>query len=292
MRELLSVSRAGSGEPLLLLHGMGSSRRDFTAVLPLLTARFDVIDADLPGVGGSPALDVRPTVAAITDAVERTLDAQGVDRVHVLGNSLGGRVALELARRGRARSVVAIGPSGLNLPPERILQGSGMALARVVMRIGAPLVAPLSRSALGRAALLAPLKVRPWDTSVDEAIGAREGFADSRDYWRTLLWGLLLDVPLGLDRIDCPVTLAQGVADWIASGQTIRYLPLVPGSRFVPLLWAGHAPQSDRPRTIVRLVEETARRAGAVLAGEQAPRAQRARAAAPSAHGERPAAAR
>ncbi len=262
MSDVLSVSRAGSGEPLLLLHGMGSSRRDFAAVLPLLTGRFDVINADLPGVGGSPTLEVRPTVAAITDAVERTLDVEGVDRVHVLGNSLGGRVALELARRGRARSVMAIGPSGLNVPPERILQGSGMALARVVMRIGAPLVEPLSRSALGRAALLAPLKVRPWDTSVDEAIGAREGFADSRDYWRTLLWGLLLDVPLGLDHIDCPVTLAQGVADWIASGQTIRYLPLVPGSRFAPLLWAGHAPQSDRPRTIVRLVEEAARRAG------------------------------
>ncbi len=79
---------------------------------------------------------------------------------------------------------------------------------------------------------------------------------------RTLLWGLLLDVPRGLDRIDCPITLVQGVADWVASGQTVRYLPLVPGSRFVPLLWAGHAPQSDRPRTIVRLVEEAAGSAG------------------------------
>jgi pimeloyl-ACP methyl ester carboxylesterase len=136
-----------------------------------------------------------------------------------------------------------------------------MALARVALRTGAPLVGPLSRSALGRAALLAPLKARPWSTSPDEAIGAREGFADSRDYWRTLLWGLLLDVPRGLDRIDCPVTLVQGVADWVASGQTVRYLPLVPGSRFRPLAWAGHAPQSDRPRTIVRLVEEAARHA-------------------------------
>src|SRR3712207_6439655 len=74
--EVLSLSRAGSGEPLLLLHGMGSSQRDFAAVLPLLTARFDVLDVDLPGVGRSPALDERPTVAAITDAVERTLDAE------------------------------------------------------------------------------------------------------------------------------------------------------------------------------------------------------------------------
>jgi pimeloyl-ACP methyl ester carboxylesterase len=257
----LSLTRAGSGEPLLLLHGMGSSRRDFTAVADLLAEHFDVLDVDLPGVGRSPALERRPTVAAITDAVERTLDAEGVGAVHVLGNSLGARVALELAVRGRARSVVAIAPSGLNVPPERAFQGTGMGLARVVTRTAAPLIEPLSRSALGRAALLAPLKARPWSTSPEEAIGAREGFADSRDYWRTLLWGLMLDVPRGLDHVDCPVTLVQGVADWVSSGQTVRYLPLVPHSRFRPLLWAGHAPQSDRPRTIVRLVEETARRA-------------------------------
>jgi pimeloyl-ACP methyl ester carboxylesterase len=258
----LSLTRTGAGEPLLLLHGMGSSSRDFAAVVGPLAERFDVLDVDLPGVGRSPALDERPTVAAITDAVERTLDDQGVGPVHVLGNSLGARVALALAVRGRARSVVAIAPSGLNVPPERVAQGGGMALARVVLRTLAPLVDPLSRAAPGRAALLAPLKARPWSTSPEEAVGAREGFADSRDYWRTLLWGLLLDVPRGLDRIDCPVTLVQGVADWVAAGQTVRYLPLVPGSRFVPLLWAGHAPQSDRPRTIVRLVEGAVRRAG------------------------------
>lgn len=256
------MTRAGSGEPLLLLHGMGSSRRDFTAVADQLAERFDVLNVDLPGVGRSPVLKRRPRVAAIADAVEATLDAEGVGAVHVLGNSLGARVALELAVRGRARSVVAIAPSGLNVPLERAFQGTGMALARVVTRTTAPLIEPLSRSAPGRVTLLAPLKARAWSTSPEEAIGAREGFADSRDFWRTLLWGLLLDVPRGLDRIDCPVTLVQGVVDWVASGQTVRYLPLVPGSRFRPLLRAGHAPQSDRPRTIVRLVEEAARRAG------------------------------
>ena len=271
----LSFTRTGSGEPLLLLHGFGSSRRDFTAVRELLAERFDVLDMDLPGVGRSSALAERPTVAAITDAVELTLDAQGVAGVHVLGNSLGARVALELAVRGRARSVVAIAPSGLNVPQERVLQGTGMALARLAMRTVAPLIDPLSRSAVGRAALLGPLKARPWATAEEEAVGAREGFADSRDYWRTLLWGLMLDVPRGLDRIDCPVTLAQGVADWVSSGQTVRYLPLVPGSRFTPLLWAGHAPQSDRPRTIVGLVEKTARRAPAPsLLGVEVPAAK------------------
>ncbi|MGK5112847.1 alpha/beta fold hydrolase [Geodermatophilus sp. CPCC 205506] len=261
MTTALHVDRSGSGEPLLLLHGLGSSRRDFTAVLPLLTERFDVLNVDLPGIGHSPALPDRPTVPAITDAVERTLDAEGVGRVHVLGNSLGARVALELARRGRAASVVAIAPSGLNLLPERLYQGAGMAVSRVLMRTVAPLIDPLSRSAVGRAAVLAPLKATPWTTSPEETIGAREGFADSRDFMRTVVWALMLDVPRGLGRIDCPVTLVQGVADWVASGQTVRYLPLVPGSRFSPLLWAGHAPQSDRPRTIARLVEQTAQRA-------------------------------
>ncbi|HEX2075241.1 MAG TPA: alpha/beta hydrolase [Geodermatophilus sp.] len=257
----LSVARTGRGDPLLLLHGMGSSRRDFTSVVPQLSVSFDVLNVDLPGSGSSAHLPRRPTVAAITDAVERTLDAEQVGRVHVLGNSLGARVALELARRGRARSVVAIAPSGLNVLPERLYQGGGMALARVALRAAAPLIEPLTRSVVGRAALLAPLKARPWSASADEGVGAREGFADSRDYWRTLLWGLMLDVPRGLDRIDCPVTLVQGVMDWVASGQTARFLPLIPGSQFRPLVLAGHAPQSDRPRTIVRLVEETARRA-------------------------------
>jgi pimeloyl-ACP methyl ester carboxylesterase len=264
MTTSLSVARSGRGEPLLLLHGMGSSRRDFAPVAPELATSFEVVALDLPGSGLSPHLRRRPTVAAITDAVEHTLDAEGLGTVHVLGNSLGARVALELARRGRARSVVAIAPSGMNLPAERAYQGASLGLARVGFRATAPLVEPLSRSALGRTGMLAALKARPWRSTPDEALGARDGFSDARDYWRTLLWALMLDVPRGMDRIDCPVTLVQGTADLIASGQTARYLPLIPGSRFRPLLAAGHAPQSDRPTTIVRLVERTAARAGRV----------------------------
>ena len=212
----LSLTRTGSGEPLLLLHGLGTSRRDFTAVLPALTDRFDVINVDLPGIGRSPHLEQRPTVAAITDAVEHTLDAERLGRVHVLGNSLGARIALELAVRGRARSVVAIAPSGVNILQERLYQGATMGLARIVMRAAKPLIASVSRSSAGRAVLLAPLKARPWSTSPEEAIGVCEGFAESRDFGRTVLWALMLDVPRSLDSIDCPVTLVQGVADWVA----------------------------------------------------------------------------
>ncbi len=261
VNELLSVSRSGSGEPLLLLHGVGSSRRDFAPVVPPLSESFRVLAVDLPGAGRSPHLARRPDVAALTDAVERTLDAEGVGSVHVLGNSLGARVAIELARRGRARSVVAIAPSGLGLPTERVYQGAAMALARGAFRALGPLLEPLSGSVVGRAALLAPLKARPLAATREEARGARDGFTDARAFWQTLVWGVLLDVPRDLRGISCPVTLVQGTRDWVAGGQTLRYLPLVPGARFRPLLFAGHAPQSDRPRAVVRLVRETAARA-------------------------------
>jgi pimeloyl-ACP methyl ester carboxylesterase len=290
MSSSLSRTRSGTGEPLVLLHGMGAAQGDFAAVLPELSARFDVIDVDLPGTGGSAHLTRRPTVAALTDAVEATLDGEGVGRVHVLGNSLGARIAIELARRGRALSVVAIAPSGMNLPAERMVQGLGMGMARLVWRTAEPLAASLSRSVAGRTALLAPLKARPWRTSRAEGHAAVEGFARSRDYWRILTWALLLDVPRDLDRIDCPVTLVQGVADWVSSGQTPRYLPMIPGSRFTPLLWAGHAPLSDRPRTIVRLVEEAAARARRPPSADQRPRQGRKSIESPnSCHSRRPA---
>jgi hypothetical protein len=106
---LLGYDRAGSGgPPLLLLHGFGTTRADFAGLLPGFARDFDVVAMDLPGHSSSPMVGSAPTVAALTDAVAATLDALGLGRVHVLGNSLGGRVAIELARRQRTLSVVSV----------------------------------------------------------------------------------------------------------------------------------------------------------------------------------------
>ncbi|HLZ37379.1 MAG TPA: alpha/beta hydrolase [Mycobacteriales bacterium] len=85
-----------------------------------------------------------------------------------------------------------------------------------------------------------------------------KGSPSSDDFWRMLLWGILLDVPSGLDEIRCPVTIAQGSLDVIGALQAPRYVSLIPGSRFQLLVGAGHAPQSDAPDAIVRLVRQTA----------------------------------
>jgi pimeloyl-ACP methyl ester carboxylesterase len=259
---LLASDRAGHGAPLLLLHGIGSTRDDFSALLPRLAEHFDVLSVDLPGHGGSPVGDVwPPTVAALTDAVEADLDARGLGRVHVFGNSLGARIGIELAARRRTRSVVAISPSGLGLPAERVHQGILMATARNLLRTMRPLLGTLASTPAGRTALVTGMRGRPWTASRTEALAMRGGFADSTGFWSMLWWAILQDVPTGLHRVDSPVMLAQGAVDMVGAGQTPRYLALIPGSRFQLLPGAGHAPMSDVPDALIALVRETAERA-------------------------------
>lgn len=199
-------------------------------------------------------------MAALTDAVVADLDAHGLGRVHVLGNSLGGRVAIELARRHRALSVVAISPSGLGVPLERAHQGALMITARMINGLRYPWLDELSRTPAGRSVLLAGMRAMPWQASPAEALTMKGGFADQTGFWSTLWNAIMIDVPTGLDQIDCPVIVAQGTMDIVGSGQTPRYTPLIPGAHFTLLPAAGHAPQSDAPQTIIGLVHAAADR--------------------------------
>ena len=196
----------------------------------------------------------------LADALETDLDARGLARVHMLGNSLGARLALELARRGRARSVVAIAPSGLSVPPERAFQVSAMALTSLAIRALRPVIPTISKRRVGRSALLAGLRARPWAATAEEAQSLADGFG-APEFWRLLCWAIAADVPIGLDQINCPVLLAQGSADGVTAGQTIRFLSQVEGARFRVLPWAGHAAQGDVPAQVARLVGVTADRA-------------------------------
>src|SRR6201996_4816417 len=112
--ELTPSHRAGTGTPLLLLHGIGAIWRAWSPVLPYLEPHHDVIVPTLAGHGGGPPLDPQtaPSIQALTDAVEDELDRLGLQQVHIAGNSLGGRIGIELARRGRARSLVLFSPPG------------------------------------------------------------------------------------------------------------------------------------------------------------------------------------
>src|ERR1700738_3302891 len=120
--ELTPVHHGGTGSPLLLLHGIGAIWRAWSPVLPYLEPYHEVIVPTLHGHAGGPALDseVVPSVEALVDGIEAELDRMGLEKVHIAGNSLGGWIGIELARRGRAQSLVLLSPAGSWRSAQRI----------------------------------------------------------------------------------------------------------------------------------------------------------------------------
>jgi pimeloyl-ACP methyl ester carboxylesterase len=105
----------GDGPPVVLLHGIGRTLDDFAAVQELLARHHRVISVDLPGHGGSAPLDPPHTLPALAAAVAETLDAAGITGpAHLVGNSLGGAVAMRLATDApaRAASLVLVNSAG------------------------------------------------------------------------------------------------------------------------------------------------------------------------------------
>ncbi len=170
----LAFARSGTGAPLVLLHGLGASRRSFDPVLPALVSRFDVIAVDLPGFGDSAPLpgpgEVPPAVLA--QHVADLLDELGVSTPHVVGNSLGGWVALELASRRPVASLTLLSPAGLwprNTPLyDRISLGASRWLARHATGLLCRLVA----SRLGRTLVLGQTHGHPMRLSAEYARAA------------------------------------------------------------------------------------------------------------------------
>ena len=106
-----AAHRGGVGSPLVCLHGFTDTWRTWELVLPALERHHDVFAPTLPGHAGGPPL-TDGTEAAVVDSLEQMLDEAGIESAHIAGNSLGGYLALQLAARGRARSVAALAPAG------------------------------------------------------------------------------------------------------------------------------------------------------------------------------------
>jgi pimeloyl-ACP methyl ester carboxylesterase len=246
----LARHRAGEGEPLLLLHGLGLTWRCWTPVLPALEAVHDVVALDLPGFGAAPELDggCRPTVGALADAVEAELDRLGVDAPHVAGNSLGGWIALELARRGRVRRVVAIAPSGLELPAERAFVISANELMRLRAKAVAPVAGVATRSRVARAAALGPLRGRPWRVPAGDAAYEVRAFARAPGFQSTMRWTTAAQPALGLHAIGVPVRVCVGTRDAMLGLYTApRFVAATPGAELRQLPGCGHVPMADDP---------------------------------------------
>lgn len=104
--------RGGSGEPMLCVHGITDTWRSWELLAPLLEPHHDLLAITLLGHSGGrpPADDDAVTLGELVDEAERDMDSAGFETAHLVGNSLGGWIVLELAARGRARTVTWLRP--------------------------------------------------------------------------------------------------------------------------------------------------------------------------------------
>jgi pimeloyl-ACP methyl ester carboxylesterase len=249
----LSHHRGGSGDPVVLIHGVGSHWQVWKPVLAALEREREVIALDLPGFGGSPTLPVGvvPHAVALADAVASFLDELGIERPVIGGNSLGGWVALELAARGRAKAVVALSPAGFASPWEAVL-GRWQLLASWRGAQMPHLNEPLLRRPRGRVLTLGGLMGRPMQVPVADAIAATRNLAASPAFEGTVQT-LSRDRFRAAARVNVPVTLVWGTRDVILfPWQGKRALRELPDARLVPLPGGGHVPTWDDPETIAR----------------------------------------
>jgi pimeloyl-ACP methyl ester carboxylesterase len=184
----LAHERAGSGPPLLLVHGIGSRRQVWGPVLERLAAEREVVTVDLPGFGESADLPagVTPTLDAHVDAVVAFLDQQGLDEIDVGGNSMGGGVALELARRGRVRTATALSPIGFWTPQELHFAVTSLRGAYAAARTLQPVAPVIYSTSVGRALGMWQLAARPWRIPAEDAVAALAALAGAPAFLPTL----------------------------------------------------------------------------------------------------------
>jgi pimeloyl-ACP methyl ester carboxylesterase len=255
----LDHHRRGSGEPLVLIHGVGHTWRGWKPMLPELERRFDVLAVDLPGHGHSPPLQagVDSTPEALADAVERQMLGAGFDSAHLAGNSLGGWISLELARRGRARSVTAISPAGLQHAREKDW-GVGILRGMRWLAQNAPAPEALLRNPVTRSLLAGPSMARPWRKDPDELIEESELYASCPGLPATLPHTFHAQ-PRGLTTLDVPVLILWGNLDVILlPRQGRRFERLIPGAELRYVRGAGHVPMSDVPGLLAGAIAEFA----------------------------------
>jgi pimeloyl-ACP methyl ester carboxylesterase len=176
-----------------------------------------------------------------------------VARFHVAGYSLGARVALELATRGRTLSVIAIAPDGLGTPLERVHQAAALLSGRALAMLLAPIATQVAATGAGRSLFFAMERSRPWQLPAADASQLLVDFAQAPGYLETVQ-AAMVDVPTRLERITCPVLLLQGTADPLVSMQSPRFLAFVRHAQLRWLPGLSHVPISDDPKLVASLM--------------------------------------
>jgi pimeloyl-ACP methyl ester carboxylesterase len=247
-----------STSPLVLLHGLGMSGNAWREVVPLVSAHHEVYAPTAVGHSGGPVACKRPvTMTDMVDAAQRYLDECGLDRPHLAGNSVGGFVAIELARRGRAATVCAFSPVGFWTPGDGYQKRAFGRLQRGVTigRLSRPVLPFVYRSATLRRIIFRDIAYRGDRMSAARALEINDDGINC-----TVLTDLCTDLCApdwfiaGLDPLPCPITIAWGQKETLLPSGAHGKNERIPQASIRRLPDVGHVPMLDDAELVARTI--------------------------------------
>lgn len=256
--------RVGRGEPLVLIHPFTTNARIWRGVAAELADRFDILMVTLPGHFGADKVSFKDiTIPKMADAVEAAMDEAGWDTAHVAGNSLGGWLSLEMAARGRARTVTAIAPAGgwkpIDLPRMLPLAAKFLAIAPLALagRAIHPVVGDLP---VVHRIMLSFVSGEPRAVERIDAAAMLRASTHCGGYLAVLLNGARQGGMRDLDEVAVPVRLVLCEKDLIIPPDKYgtHFERGLPDVHTVMLEGIGHVPMLEAPELVADLIAEHA----------------------------------
>jgi pimeloyl-ACP methyl ester carboxylesterase len=249
----VAYERHGTGEPLLLVHGLGGVGRYWDPLIDSFAAAYDVIVVDLPGFGESPPLpDHEITAEQLAVALAELLDSLHLADVHVVGHSLGGVVAFELAALGRARTVVGLAPAGLWAGESQATRSRlRLNVAHYAAKLSRPVVRPIVHLTSGL-----PFVPLPRGLSAAAARALYDSYSNAPGF-EPVLRGVGSTPFTKRDALTMPVTVVFGTADSVIIAADRNRSRLPAHTRWIEIDGAGHNVPWEKPKDIIHAVAQT-----------------------------------
>lgn len=249
--------RSGSGKPLLLVHGLGGSHKSWNTITPALAQTREVIAPDLPGHGETPAETDSGTFEGLARSLDDWLDKENLSGIDMVGSSMGARLVLEMARRGRSGSVVALDPGGFWKGWERIFFRTTITASIALVRALRPALPAIAGNVAGRTALMSQLSARPWALSSTLVREELRSFASTSTFdslVKDLANGPMQEGPASASS---RVVIGWGRKDRLClPQQASRAIAAFPEATMHWFAKSGHFPMWDQPQEAVRVILE------------------------------------
>lgn len=241
------------------MHGIGSNSHAWYDLMPHLAQDRQVIAVDLPGHGSTPATARSATYAGLAQDLEDYLVAEGLVGVDMVGHSLGGRLVLDMAKRGRAGAVVALAPGGFWMGWERAyLQGNLLTSITMLRSLGV-LRATLAHNPISRSILLSALSARPWHLDPSAVAAELDSYANTSTFVELVIDLASAPMQTGPAHKNAgPIHIGWGRNDRLCwPVQAKRALAAFPSAKLHWFENCGHQIMWDQPAKTLELIRKT-----------------------------------